>query len=64
MTLGEWENGGDGTGGVDIVSLQSTRQTSTFDYAALRSALRLRLAWVLIRVMFGVLWIFVAILDY
>ena len=64
MTLSEWENGGDGTGGVDIVSLQITRQTSTFDYAALRSALRLRLAWVLIRVMFGVLWIFVAILDY
>ena len=56
MTLREWENGGSGTEGVDIVSLQSPRLTGTFGYVALRSVLRLRLAWVLIRVMFGVPW--------
>ena len=54
MTLKEWENGGDGTGRVDIVSLQNSRFAPTFDYMALRFVLRLRLAWVLIRVMFGV----------
>jgi hypothetical protein len=53
MTLNEWEKGGDGTGRVDIVSFQSSRFARTFDYVALRSVLRLRLAWVLIRVMFG-----------
>ena len=57
MTLKEWVNGGDGTGSVDIVSLQSSRIVRTFDYMSLnmslRFVLRLRLAWVLIRVMFG-----------
>ena len=53
MTLKEWENGGDGTGRVDIVGLQSSRFVRTFDYVALRFVLRLRLAWVLIRVTFG-----------
>jgi hypothetical protein len=53
MTLKEWENGGDGTGRVDIVSLQNSRFACAFDYAALRFVPRLRLAWVLIRAMFG-----------
>lgn len=53
MTLKEWVNGGDGTGSVDIVSLQSSRFVRTFDYMGLRFVLRLHLAWVLIRVMFG-----------
>jgi hypothetical protein len=56
MTLSEWEKGGSGVEGIDIVSLQSPWSIDMFDYVALRSVLQLRLAWALIRVMFGVPW--------
>jgi hypothetical protein len=52
-TLKEWEEGGNGTGGVDIVSTPSLEPTDTFDFMTPRFVLRLRSAWVSIRAMFG-----------
>jgi len=52
-TLKEWEEGGNGTGGVDIVSTHSFELTDTFDFVTSRFVLRSRSAWVSIRVTFG-----------